>query len=124
MAQAAWRGILFQQIAVDILEFPLWWYTRGLVLFGRTFFWPLVYYNQFFALPVLAVNLTQPLFGDYTRSGRILSVCVRIGHFLVLGTAFVMVSAALVVAYLFWVFLPLIAVAEFIRTLVSLLIPG
>ena len=108
---------------LDILRFPLWWYTRGWVSFARMFFAPLRFLNEYLALSVLIENLAQPLFGDVTRGGRILSIFVRVGHVLVLVGAVGILAVLVSAAYLFWMLLPLVAVVEIFRIGLEALIP-
>ncbi len=89
-------------VLFDVVRFPIWWYTSGLV---RTLRW---YGNQLrygvdrLALVVLAKNLSRPMFGDYTREGRLISFAVRIVQLLVsfvLYLGWVIIMTALLVAY-------------------------
>lgn len=116
-------GLAVSTVILDVLSFPLWWYTRGFAVFARVFFHPLRFLSDYLALPVLAENLAQPLFGDVTRSGRIMSVFVRTGHLLVLAGALSILAVLVSAAYLFWMLLPVVAVVEIFRIGLDLIIP-
>jgi hypothetical protein len=92
------------EIILDILKFPLWWYTAGLWLMlqwsGRT----VSGYARFFAIEVWIKNIFVPMFGQYDWQSRIISVFMRIVQIIGRSIALfiVMVLALLVVLiYLF-----------------------
>lgn len=62
----------------NIISFPIWWYSEGLVLSWRHALqsWQNVLRGT--GLLIFLRNMTQPLYGDYTRSGRIISFFLRI----------------------------------------------
>lgn len=120
----SWRELPLESVVTDLLEFPLWWYTRGIRRFAQMFFSPVLFLAQYFALPVLVVNLGQPLYGDFTWKGRILSFFVRIGHLLVLSSGIAIIGLFLVFAYALWMLLPLMSVAQMFRLFVEFVLPG
>lgn len=62
----------------NILSFPVWWYSEGLQLAWRhaQSRWGVVLRST--GLIIFLRNMTQPLYGDYTRSGRIISFFLRV----------------------------------------------
>lgn len=61
-----------------MLTFPLWWYTVGLALFWN---WTKSHYHyslQKTGLLVFAKHMREPLYGDYSKAGIILSFFLRI----------------------------------------------
>lgn len=104
---------LFKIIILDplvvLFYFPLWWYSSGLKKF--VFFLKIKIQEIAcpFVLKILFLNLAKPMYGDYTREGKIISFFMRLIHlnwrlfrvFVVLIFAFI--------ALLFYLFiLPLI----------------
>ncbi|MBI4414690.1 MAG: hypothetical protein HY566_00440 [Candidatus Kerfeldbacteria bacterium] len=75
---ALFLRFIFLDLVLDIVRFPAWWFSRGAVKavqwYGRTLEDAL----DRLALKVLAQNLGRPMFGDYTREGRIISFFMRI----------------------------------------------
>ena len=63
---------------LNILTFPLWWYTTGFSVFKDWAKRKYHYHLQKTGLLVFAKHLKEPLYGDYTRSGIIISFFVRI----------------------------------------------
>ena len=65
-------------ISLNILTFPLWWYTTG---FSSYISWAKKRYHyhiQKTGLLVFARHIKEPLYGDYTKSGIIISFFARI----------------------------------------------
>lgn len=95
----------------NILTFPIWWYGEGLSLaWGHAKSqWGIILRST--GLLIFLRNMAQPLYGDYTRSGRIISFFLRI--FLLI---FILVWTSLrltvtLVAFLMHIFaLPLVVV--------------
>jgi hypothetical protein len=76
--------ILFKTIVLDpilsLIYFPFWWYSVGL----KNFIFFLKRKIQEIACPfvlkILFLNLTKPMYGDYTREGKIISFFMRLIH--------------------------------------------
>ena len=69
---------LLKYIVLDTLYFPLWWYTRG---FKKVLLWAgnsLQEAERSAALKIWFKAMFQPMFQDYTRSGRIISFFMRL----------------------------------------------
>lgn len=91
------------QLQLNPITFPLWWYTVG---FRLVCAWAL---RQFrFGLKTTGIivfirYMRHPLYGDYTRSGRIISFLIRvvllIFKILVLGLR-ILVLLAFLISYL------------------------
>jgi hypothetical protein len=65
-------------IAFSPLTFPVWWYTEGLAMaWGHTKA-RFAYVLRSTGLLIFLRNMGQPLYGDYTRSGRIISFFLRV----------------------------------------------
>jgi hypothetical protein len=77
--------IILREVLLDILNFPLWWYTTGLKIRLLNFKDKIKEINHALALSLLFRYLLKPMYGDYTRSGRIISLVVRLIHFTVLS---------------------------------------
>ncbi len=63
---------------LSILTFPVWWYTEGLVLAWRHMQSRFRYILRSTGLLIFLRNITQPLYGDTTRQGRIISIFIRV----------------------------------------------
>lgn len=89
-----------------VFYFPIWWYTRGvkniLLLIGRE----IAGVAAMLSLKILFKNLLKPMYGDYSKSGRIISFFVRIVHFSVLLLATTVWIGTMIVLLGIWFLLP------------------
>lgn len=88
----------------DVVSFPIWWYSTGLVEASRFAFHTVYGYSRTLALSVWIKNIFVPMYGQNDWQSRLISFFMRfvqiIGRVLVLGvwTAVVMSLLALYVA--------------------------
>lgn len=67
-----------QNFSLNLLTFPFWWYTAGAAISWQWTKKHLHYSLQKTGLLMFAQHLGEPLYKDYTKSGRILSFFLRI----------------------------------------------
>lgn len=102
----------------SVMTFPLWWYTEGI---GMVVSWiqeGLRYAWKEKAIGLWARNLLVPMYGDWSWSGRTLSIAMRI--VVIIGRSIwllVQLSIYLFLVFL-WALLPLIAFGLLIRPFV------
>ena len=63
---------------LNLLTLPIWWYTRGLTMAWRWYQRRTNFALQSTGLALFARHMWEPLYQDYTKSGRILSFFLRI----------------------------------------------
>ena len=113
--------IIFKNFILDpffsILYFPLFWYSKGLVKFLKSLLSTLKEVSPPFVLKILIANLGKPMYGDYSREGRIISFFMRLVHlsFWLLKTFIVFII--LFIIFLIYLLLPLLAIYEIICNL-------
>ncbi|MBI5467284.1 MAG: hypothetical protein HY975_03700 [Candidatus Kerfeldbacteria bacterium] len=111
-------AFLLREFVGDVLYFPVWWYTRGLALTWRTLSNRWLNLVNRLSLRILLKNMGKPMYGDYTRSGRIISFFFRIMlvvvRLVVLGLWTVVEIAMLGL----WVAGPAVAIGMLIRQLI------
>ncbi len=87
------------EIALDILKFPLWWYTSGLLLMlnwcGRT----LKGYAQFMGIGVWVKNIFVPMFGQHDWQSRMISIFMRIIQIIARSMALVFIAIGIVLVF-------------------------
>ncbi len=87
----------------DVLYFPVWWYSRGLRVVvigtGRR----IAGLARALALGILLKNLFRPMYGDYSKSGRAISLVFRTIHLGILLVVFSVVTVVLVAGLILWV---------------------
>jgi hypothetical protein len=105
------------QFFLDILYFPVWWYSKGLLCAGSFFVYMFNTGNVQFSPWLWLKNIFVPMFGQYDWQGRLMSFFMR-GVNVVFRTialfVWTIVSAVLV---LLWILSPIVVVATFIWVL-------
>ena len=104
---------------LDILFFPLWWYTGGMVYAlgaaGSVF----ATGNGFLAPGLWLKNLFVPMFGQHDLQGRLVSFIIRLGNVIFRGFALLIWSIIVFALLLVWVLAPLAIGYMLILTLAS-----
>ena len=94
----------------SIPAFPLWWYGAGFVgllkYFGKT----LHYRTASYALRIWTKNLFVPMYGQYDRTGRLVSIFMRLVVIFFRSLALGFEVIADVVLALLWLTAPVIAI--------------
>jgi hypothetical protein len=62
----------------SMFYFPIWWYTKGLLLISNRLLASLSYYAKSTALSVWVKNLFVPMFGQRDWQSRIISFVMRV----------------------------------------------
>lgn len=65
-------------VPLNLLTFPLWWYSTGFALVRDWVKRQTRYGLQATGLLLFASHIREPLFGDYTRSGIIVGFFLRL----------------------------------------------
>ncbi len=91
---------------LNILTFPIWWYSVGLSLAfdsakQRYWFW-----IKKGGIVIFARHLSEPLFGDYSRTGVVVSFFIRI--FLIIYKLIVLLVEAIFILLFFIAYLLLL----------------
>ncbi|MFA6271768.1 MAG: hypothetical protein WC693_01490 [Patescibacteria group bacterium] len=99
---------VFLELIGKLIYFPVWWYTSGTkkVLFfvGRQ----ISGVANAMGISILSKNLLKPMYGDYTKSGRIISFFMRLIQFFFLMIAITIWSILMCLFFVFWLLLPII----------------
>ncbi|PIY96970.1 MAG: hypothetical protein COY66_02255 [Candidatus Kerfeldbacteria bacterium CG_4_10_14_0_8_um_filter_42_10] len=105
---------VFIELIGKIFYFPVWWYTTGtkkvLFFIGRQ----ISSLAEALSLKILFANLLKPMYGDYSRSGRLISFFVRIFHFFFLLLTTVIWVVVLVILFIIWLILPVFIIYSII----------
>lgn len=91
----------------DILYFPFWWYTGGLVMVGGAVWRFLCYRQKSLALFVWIKNIFKPMYGQRDWQGFLISVFMRVIQIIfrsILMCFWTFVSLILVMS---WIIFPL-----------------
>lgn len=98
------RDVLF-----DVIRFPVWWYTTGTANAVKFVLGELQSVMDRLSIRILFRNLLKPMYGDTTRSGRIISLFMRLLVFVFRMIGLAIWSVVLLLAFVFWLaIMPLI----------------
>lgn len=107
--------LILQRLAIeailDVLYFPIWWYTGG-VWHALMFCLDMLKEgNRNFAPGVWLRNIFVPMYGQYDWQGRIISFIMRLAQ--IIGRTFALLVWLVVclIFFLIWLALPLVVVA-------------
>lgn len=108
---------MFKELILDVIYFPVWWYTKGLSKAGVFFMNEVSDWANRLSLKILFRNMLKPMYGDYSRSGRIISFFMRIIVFGFKLILMVIWLSVLSVLFIFWIVLPIFIVYMIILNL-------
>ena len=109
--------VLARDVFWPILTFPFWWYGAGLVSAVRFVLRELVVWSQRLSLRLLGRSMFKPMYGDYTKTGRAISLVLRLLIFVVRLAAFVLWMVVLVCIFAQYLTFPALTLWLFIRSL-------
>jgi len=100
------------EIVRDILFFPLWWYSRGLVMFFKKLAVFLSNKQKSLALIVWIKNIFRPMYGQTDWQGKLISIFMRLMQIIL--RSFVMLFWVVIALIFFcvWIILPPFALYE------------
>jgi hypothetical protein len=100
------------ELVRDIIYFPLWWYTRGLVRlldFLKDF---IVNRERSLAFLVWIKNIHRPMYGQYDWQGRLISFVVRLFQIIVRGLVMIFWLFFSLFIFFLWVIFPFLIFYE------------
>lgn len=110
---------LARDVVWPIITFPFWWYGAGLVTAARFVVRELIVWGQRLSLRLLGRNLFKPMYGDYTKTGRAISLVLRLLIFVVRLVAFALWLVVLAFMFAAYLTFPMLTAWFFIRSLMS-----
>lgn len=102
------------EIVRDILYFPVWWYSRGLVNLVKFLFSFLVNKQKSMALLVWIKNIFKPMYGQSDWQGKVISFFVRLIQIFVRSLIMILWLVFVLAIFCIWVILPVLVVYEII----------
>ncbi len=96
------------EIIWDVIFFPVWWYSKGLVRVGTYCIESARFHiRRRLALGIWLRSMFKPMFGDYTKEGRIISFFMRTAVLIYKMIATGMWLVTLCILFIAWLLLPL-----------------
>lgn len=115
--------LLFIDLLGSVAWFPVWWYTKGLLMVANSAFNALRYRARAYSFVIWIKNFFVPMYGEYDWTGRLISVFMRfvvlIGRSIALVVEAMVYAAGLVV----WVLAPAVALLLFLTNLFGSFVP-
>ena len=108
---------LFKDLLAEILYFPLWWYSRGVFKILNIIKEQGQEMIRALGLKIWLKSMLKPMFGDYTKEGRLISFFMRIIILIFRLAAFIIWMTVLSILLLCWLSLPPLAIFMTARSL-------
>lgn len=103
-------GIVYE-LVFDVVRFPAWWYTTGIVHTLKSLFGMWQGYARMLAVMVWVKNIFVPMYGQYSVQGRIISVFMRGVQIVFRSIALTIAGGLMTLVFAAYVALPLFAFA-------------
>lgn len=101
---------LFIDALLSIFYFPIWWYGPGLKKRFLALKEQVKKLSKALALKIMFANYFKPMFGEYSRQGRIISFFMRTILLLWRLLLFLISFLSLLFLFLAWIILPILAI--------------
>jgi hypothetical protein len=103
---------ILAELAGEILYFPFWWYSAGLLKIVK-------FLNNFIrdrekslGFLVWAKNIFRPMYGQYDWQGRLISFFIRLIQIIFRGVIMLFWLLVALAIFLFWVILPFLVLYQ------------
>lgn len=111
--------VVLKEVIGSVIEFPVWWFTRGFLYFASVYVRVLRRVSNTLAVGIWARNVFVPMYGVYDIPGRIISFIVRFAQIIARGVALLLISVPLTALFLLWLGLPVIALIGLLSQLLG-----
>jgi len=101
---------LLLDATLDLIYFPLWWYSRGAGHAASYCFGLLKSANAVLAPGLWLKNIFVPMFGQYDWQGRIISFFMRLAQIIGRAIALFVATIFCVLLFLLWPIAPVVVV--------------
>lgn len=109
-----YSGKIIAELARNILYFPVWWYSRGLLNLIIGFKNFLLDKEKSLALLIWIKNIFRPMYAQYDWQGMLISFFMRLVQIIfrsLVMAAWLIISLAIII---FWILLPVLVIYEII----------
>jgi len=107
-----YSGKILYELLRDILYFPIWWYSQGLVRISLKLKDFLINKQKKLALVVWVKNIFRPMYGQYDWQGMIISFFMRVVQIIFRSIIFFLWITLALLVFCFWLILPVLVVYE------------
>ncbi len=109
-----YAGKLLFEFGRDILYFPIWWHSRGLIKIIVSMKNFLADKQKKLALIIWIKNIFRPMYGQYDWQGMLISFFMRFFQIIIRGLVMLFFSIGTIIIILLWIILPIFTVYEII----------
>jgi len=109
--------MLFSLFVQRFLGLPFWWYGSGLRATGQYFLQAVFSTVKNFALDVWIKNLFNPMYGDTSFIGRLISFGIRLVMIFFRGLAVVVYTIVFLIVFVAYLLLPPVVVMGILYSL-------
>ncbi len=110
---------VFLDILREILYFPIWWYSAGLIRAAK-FFWQRVKNMEVrLGVGVWVKNILKPMFGQRDIAGVLISLFMRIIQIIVRTLVLFFWSVLVLLGFFIWIALPIFVVFGIVLNLAA-----
>lgn len=109
---------LLHELLGEVLYFPVWWYSTGLQQWSWGLLNRLAAMEYRIGLRPLLKNMWRPMYGDRTRTGRIISFFMRLILLLWSGIQLAVTAVVMMATWVAWIIAPLVTLGLLIRQLI------
>ena len=111
---AVYATKIIAELAQDIIYFPLWWYSKGLLKLINGLKKFLITREKSLALLVWIKNIHRPMYAQRDWQGMLISFFMRVVQIIVRGIAMLIYLAVAFVVFICWLILPILVIYEII----------
>lgn len=108
---------IVKDIILDVLNFPFWWYSVGLVNAFYRWLDTMRQANQELALTIWLKNIFVPMYADYSWQGRLVSFFMRLAQIIGRFVIFLLWLAVSLLFFILWLILPVFVIYEILLNL-------
>ncbi|MFA5133946.1 MAG: hypothetical protein WC459_04055 [Patescibacteria group bacterium] len=92
---------------LDVLYFPVWWYSKGMVFSLKWAFREIADTQNFLGVHIWIKNIFTPMYGQYDIPGRIISFFMRFFQIILRSVAFLGFASFYLLMFFVYLILPI-----------------
>ncbi len=108
----------FVDFLTDLVRWPVWWYSRGLILVTGWVIQAVRNYGRSLAIWVWIKNIFVPMFGRQDIQSRIISFFVRLVQIFVRSIMLLVYSIIILILLAIYLLLPILCVYGLVTSLI------
>lgn len=110
---------VLKDFVFDIIYWPIWWYTKGLVLVLKFLWVQFIHQENTLGVRIWAKNLLIPMFGQSDWQGRLISFFVRLANLIFRFFILLLFVFLLFLVLILYIIIPLFSVFQVARYFIS-----